>query len=126
MNEHEISIDQYPITATQRSLVALLKVVMAGDLTTSRAREVLAEMIETGKPAGDVIQAMGIQRMDDSELVALCQELVDANPKIVADIQGGKLQAVGALIGQAKKKNPDVEPGRVRELLIQLAEASPS
>jgi len=34
------------------------------------------------------------------------------------------LQAVGALIGQAKKRNPDIDPGRVRELLIQLAQAS--
>ena len=122
LNENEISIDQYPLS--HAALVDLLKVVTAGDLTTSRAREVLTQMIETGQPASAVIQDLGIERIDESQLVALCQELVDANPKIVADIQGGKLQAAGALIGQAKKKNPDIDPGRVRELLIQLAQAS--
>jgi aspartyl-tRNA(Asn)/glutamyl-tRNA(Gln) amidotransferase subunit B len=64
---------------------------------------------------------LGIEQVDESDLVALCQELIDANPKIVVDVQGGKQQAIGALIGQAKKKNPNVDPGRVRTICLQLA-----
>jgi hypothetical protein len=45
-----------------------------------------------------------------------------ANPRVVADLKEGKLKDVGALIGQAKKRNPNVDPGRFRELCIQLAE----
>ena len=34
----------------------------------------------------------------------------------------GKVKAAGALIGQAKKKNPNVNPGRVREICLELIE----
>ncbi len=60
-------------------------------------------------------------RVDESELIALCQEIVVANPKIVADIKAGKLQAAGNLVGQVKKRNPNVNPARVREICIELA-----
>jgi aspartyl-tRNA(Asn)/glutamyl-tRNA(Gln) amidotransferase subunit B len=63
-----------------------------------------------------------IERVDESALIALVQELLAANPKTVADIKAGKLQAAGALIGQAKKRNPNVDPNRVRELAIELGQ----
>ena len=40
--------------------------------------------------------------------------LFAANPKVVAEVKEGKLKGVGALIGQAKKKNPNANPTRVR------------
>jgi aspartyl-tRNA(Asn)/glutamyl-tRNA(Gln) amidotransferase subunit B len=63
---------------------------------------------------------MGIAAVDDSDLEALCRELIAANPKIVADVQGGKEQAAGGLIGQAKRKNPNVNPGKVRAMCLEL------
>ena len=53
----------------------------------------------------------------------LCRELLADNPKIVEDVKGGKQQAVGALIGKAKKRNPNANPGEVRKLLLALIEA---
>jgi aspartyl-tRNA(Asn)/glutamyl-tRNA(Gln) amidotransferase subunit B len=67
------------------------------------------------------MKARGIEQVDDEALVALCRELLAANPKIVADLRAGKPQAAGNLIGQAKKKNPNVNPARFRELCIELA-----
>ena len=32
----------------------------------------------------------------------------------------GKLKGLGALIGQAKKENPNVNPNRVREICLEL------
>jgi aspartyl-tRNA(Asn)/glutamyl-tRNA(Gln) amidotransferase subunit B len=54
--------------------------------------------------------------------VNLCQALVEANPRLVADIKAGKLQAAGAFVGQAKKRNPNVNPNRVREICLELAQ----
>ena len=64
--------------------------------------------------------ARASKKSTKAQLVALCQELIAANPKIVADIRAGKQQAASNLIGQAKKKNPNVNPGRVRELVLEL------
>ena len=49
-------------------------------------------------------------------------ELQESNPLAVEDYRGGKKQAIGALIGQAKKKNPNANPQQVRETLLQLIE----
>src|SRR5690606_24552388 len=95
----------------------------AGELNTSRGREVLVEMLASGKSAGEVMQQMGIEQVDESALVALCRELLSANPKLVDDIKAGKLPAAGALVGQAKRRNPNVDPGRVREIAIELAQS---
>ena len=94
--------------------------VKAGEIDTSRAREVLIEMIASGQSAAEVMKAQGIVKVDESALYAIGQELIEANPKIVADIKSGKLQAASNLIGQAKKRKPNVNPGRFREIVIEL------
>lgn len=121
LNDNNLSIEQYPISAD--ALAGLIKKCLAGELQTSRGREVLASMIETGKSAEETMQAMGIQRVDESELVNLGRELLAANPKILADLKQGNLKAAGALIGQAKKRNPNVDPNRFREICLELAQS---
>jgi aspartyl-tRNA(Asn)/glutamyl-tRNA(Gln) amidotransferase subunit B len=118
LNEQKIEIDAFPLRP--HVLHELLKAIQDGQINTSRAREVFIEMVASGRTAADVMKAHGIEKVDESELVALCQELIAANPKIVDDIKSGKQQAAGNLIGQAKKKNPNVNPGRFRELVLEL------
>jgi aspartyl-tRNA(Asn)/glutamyl-tRNA(Gln) amidotransferase subunit B len=120
LNERQIGIEDFPVSAER--LGELLRYVKAGKVETSRAREVLGEMIATGKAAGQAMEAMGIHEVDDSALKSLCRELLAANPRIVEEVKGGKVKAAGALIGQAKKKNPNVNPQRVRELCLELIE----
>ncbi len=102
LNEGNLSIGQFPIRP--EGLAELIARVQAGDLDTGRAREVFAEMVSSKKTAAEVIAARGITRVDESELIAICGEVVEANPKIVADVKSGKLQAVGNLVGQVKKR----------------------
>ena len=68
-------------------------------------------MVDKRVDAAAAMKSIGIAAVDESELIALCEKLLAANPKTVADVQGGKTQAIGALIGQAKKLNPNVDPG---------------
>jgi len=119
LKEQNLSIEQFPLRPAR--LAELIAAVRQGQLDVSRAREVFADMLTSGQSAAEAMQARGIAQVDDAALVALCRELLAANPKIVADLRAGKLQAAGNLIGQAKKKNPNVNPARVRELCIELA-----
>ena len=64
----------------------------------------------------------GIRRSTNQSSSSFAARLLAANPKIVADVKGGKLQAAANLIGQAKKRNPNVNPGRVREIFVELIE----
>jgi aspartyl-tRNA(Asn)/glutamyl-tRNA(Gln) amidotransferase subunit B len=118
MNERQMTIGDFPIRPP--AVADLIKRVKSGDFETSKAREIFAEMLETGRSAEAVIAAKGIRKLDESELVALCEELLAANPKIVADVKSGKEQAAAGLIGQAKKRNPNVNPARVKEICLEL------
>jgi aspartyl-tRNA(Asn)/glutamyl-tRNA(Gln) amidotransferase subunit B len=120
LNEQQIEIAAFPVPA--KTLAELLCTVRDGKITTGRGREVLAEMIASGRSAEEAMESLGIEEVDESALEDLCRELVQANPKIVAQVKDGKLKAAGALIGQAKKKNPNVDPGRVREICLRLIE----
>jgi len=118
LNERQIGIGEFPVTA--ETLAQLLAKVIAGQIETSRARPVLAEMIASGKAADEVMQAMGIQQVDESELVALGRELLQSNAKLLAELKEGNLKGAGWLIGQAKRRNPNVNPNRFREICLEL------
>ncbi len=118
LNEQQAAIEKFSIRPKQ--LAELIDTVRKDQLTTSRGREVFAEMLSRGKSLAETMAAMGIEAVDESELENLCRELLAANPKVVAEVMEGKLKGLGQLIGQAKKKNPNVNPNRFRELCEEL------
>lgn len=120
--ERQIDIVAFPVAA--QTLGELLGKVVGGDLTNDRARDVFKHLMDNDVSIDQAIKALGIESVDSGEMESLVQELLDANPKIVADVQGGNAKAVGALIGQAKKKNPNANPQQVREIALKLIGAS--
>ncbi len=118
LNERVMSIREFPISA--RQLADLLKTIDVGTLNTTRAKDVFQEMVSNEVDVETAMTRLGIAEVDSSELQQLCRDLLDANPKIVADVKGGKQQAVGALIGQAKKMNPNANPAKIRTTCLEL------
>jgi aspartyl-tRNA(Asn)/glutamyl-tRNA(Gln) amidotransferase subunit B len=118
LNETGGAISDFPVKAA--GLAVLVKAVIDGELDVSRAKEVFNDMVATGKSAAAIMQERGIEKVDSSALKALCAELLAASPRIVADVKAGKEQAVGAIVGQAKRKNPNVSPGEVRAICLEL------
>ena len=121
LNERGDSIEKFPVRPA--ALADLIGRVQKGDFDTSRGREIFAEVLASGRAVADVVAAKAIAAVGDDELIALCKELLAENPKIVADVKGGKEQAAAGLIGHAKKKNPNVNPGKVRAMCIDLIRA---
>ncbi|MFM9025575.1 MAG: Asp-tRNA(Asn)/Glu-tRNA(Gln) amidotransferase subunit GatB [Planctomycetaceae bacterium] len=118
LNERGWTIAEFPLRP--EAVADIIGRVQKGDFDTSRGREIFAAVLDSGKPVADVVAALGIAAVSDDEVVALCRELLAANPKIVADVRGGKEQAAAGLIGQAKKKNPNVNPGKIRQVCLDL------
>jgi aspartyl-tRNA(Asn)/glutamyl-tRNA(Gln) amidotransferase subunit B len=118
LNERGGTIAEFPVTPA--AVADIISRVQKGDFDTSRGREIFAAVLASGRPVADVVAGMGIAAVSDDDLVALCRELLAANPKVVADVQGGKEQAAAGLIGQAKKKNPNVNPAKVRQICLDL------
>jgi aspartyl-tRNA(Asn)/glutamyl-tRNA(Gln) amidotransferase subunit B len=118
LNEQAWSLEKFPLTAG--ALGELVKLVVAGEIEITRAKEVFNDMVAHKRSAAESMAALGIGKVDSSELEAICREIVAANPKIVTDVKSGKQQAVGALVGQAKKKNPNANPNDVRRICLEL------
>jgi aspartyl-tRNA(Asn)/glutamyl-tRNA(Gln) amidotransferase subunit B len=123
LNERGGNITDFPVRP--EDVADIIARVQKGDFDTSRGREIFVSVVEKGMSVAEVVAGMGIAAVDDGDLRALCEELIAENPKIVADVKGGKEQAAGGLIGQAKRKNPNVNPGKVRALAIELIRALP-
>ena len=123
LNERGGNITDFPVRP--EAVADIIARVQKGDFDTSRGREIFVSVLEKGTSVAEVVAGMGIAAVDDGDLRALCEELIAENPKIVADVKGGKEQAAGGLIGQAKRKNPNVNPGKVRALAIELIRALP-
>jgi aspartyl-tRNA(Asn)/glutamyl-tRNA(Gln) amidotransferase subunit B len=119
LNERNLTIEGFPASAD--SLAELLLAVQRQELDNTRAKEVFQRIVETGCSVSDAMQALGIARVDRSTLIALCREILAANPKALADLRDGKQKAVGALIGQARQRNANVNPGQAKETFLQLA-----
>lgn len=122
LNERGIGIAKYPVRPAV--LAELLLRVSRREFDTARARAILAQLVDSGRTIDEVVERLGIKAVDESSLLDLCRALIAENPRIAADVRGGKVQAVGALVGQAKKRNPHVDPARVREICLQLIQQS--
>jgi aspartyl-tRNA(Asn)/glutamyl-tRNA(Gln) amidotransferase subunit B len=118
LKEQSIGVERFPVVAT--ALADLIRRIKAGEVPIPRAREVFQAMVERRLDVSAAMSAVGISAVDETELIALCERLLDANPRTIADLRSGKTQAIGALIGQAKKINPNVDPTRVREICLEL------
>jgi len=122
MKDRDITIDQLPVTSD--NLAELIQRIKSGEVPGPRAREVFQFMLDQHTDVTTAMKSIGIAAVDESELVGLCEQLLSANPKIVSDVRAGNTKAVAALIGQAKKLNPNVDPTRVRQLCLELIQRS--
>ena len=118
LKERDLEFEQFPISVER--LATLLKAIMDKEIDTTRAKDVFAQMLDSDKDAPAIMKEMGIEKVDDSAVDDLAREVLLANPKAVEDLKNGVQKAVGALIGQAKKKNPNIDPGIFRAKCLEL------
>ncbi len=58
----------------------LVKMETAGDLTATQAKQVLAEMVDSGAAPAEIAAARGFEAMDNSELAGLLDQLIADHP----------------------------------------------
>ena len=121
LNENQLAVAELPVPAAELS--SLLMEVKQNRLDTSRAKSVLAEMLVSNSTVAEVKAQLGIREVDSSAIETLCEQLLDEHPNAVQDYLAGNTKAVGALIGAAKKIEPNINPGNVRKSLIAAIES---
>jgi aspartyl-tRNA(Asn)/glutamyl-tRNA(Gln) amidotransferase subunit B len=90
-----------------------------GEISGPIYKAVLEEMVNTGKPAADIIEANGLKQVsDEGTIEKIIDEVLEKNPNQVAQFKEGKQQVLGFLVGQVMKASGGkANPGKANELL---------
>ncbi|PYI45667.1 MAG: Asp-tRNA(Asn)/Glu-tRNA(Gln) amidotransferase subunit GatB [Verrucomicrobia bacterium] len=86
------------------ALDELVSLIEVGKISGKQGKEVFAEMFATGRNAAAIVKEKGIEQLSDSgSIETLCDEVIKANPKPVADFKGGNVASLNFLKGQVLK-----------------------
>ncbi len=118
-NERGVTLEELPITPAQVAGVQAL--VDAGKVNDKLARQVIEGVLAGEGDPADVVESRGLAVVsDDTALAAAVDAAIAANPGVADKVRGGKVQAVGALIGSVMKQMKGrADAGKVRELLLE-------
>ncbi len=117
LKERDVAIDAFPISPA--ALGGLIRIVEAGTISSTVAKEVFATMVATGRAAADIVEAEGLAQVSDvSALAPHVRAVVDAHPDVIAEIRAGKDRKFQFLVGQVMKASRGkADPKAVTDLL---------
>jgi len=121
MNDRGIASEQLTLEPSRFAEVILM--VDDGTISITAGKQVLDEMVVTGKPAAEIVQEKGLRQISDtSALEAWVDEAIAENPGPVEQFRSGKEGVIGFLVGQVMKKsggsaNPKAVGDMLRERL---------
>lgn len=118
-------IDDLKTRLTPEKLVGLISLVQNETINSNTARQVLADMLESGQAAREIVEARGLAQVSDvSALAVAVSQALDANPGPVAQYLDGKESIAGWLMGQVMRATRgQANPQLARQLLLEQLEA---
>ena len=117
-NEAGVELDALAITPAQVAKVVAL--VDEGTLSNKLARQVVEGVLAGEGEPDAVMTGRGLAMVRDESLISSAvDEALAASPDIAEKIRGGKVQAVGAIVGAVMKATKgQADAARVRELVL--------
>lgn len=117
LNEREETIETTSLKP--EDLRSLIQLIEKGTISGKIAKDVLPEMVETGKAAEKIVEEKGLVQISDTgELEKIIEAVILNNEKVVSDFKSGKKTAIGFLVGQVMKQTKGkANPGVVNQLL---------
>ena len=104
---------------TPENLAGLIGLIEAGTISGKIAKQVLPLMLETGRAAGEIVEAQGlVQVSDEAALVAVVDDTLAASPDEVKRYREGKTKLFGFFVGEVMKRTKGkANPALVNKLL---------
>jgi aspartyl-tRNA(Asn)/glutamyl-tRNA(Gln) amidotransferase subunit B len=117
LQENGKSIPESPVTP--ENLAGLIKLVAKDTISGKMAKDVLAEMLRTGKAADQIVSDKGLEQITDRDkLAAIAREIIAANPKQAEQYRQGKTATIGWFVGQVMKATKgQAQPQLVQDVL---------
>ena len=116
-NDRNIDLADLPITPAH--IAALVNALGSNIITSRQAKDVFAEMLETGELPAVIIRKHGMEQVSDTSVIEkMVDEVFAENPATLEDYKKGKTNVVGWLTGQVMKKSRgQANPGIASELV---------
>lgn len=103
LNADKLEIDRSPVPPA--AIAELVELVQAGTISGKMAKDIFSDVYGGGGSPKSIVAKKGLSQVsDEGELLKYVDEVIAENPKVAADVKGGKMAAVGSLVGQLMKK----------------------
>lgn len=105
--------------ATDTQLIALSQMVEDNKLSSTAAKEVLADMLKTGDDPLAIAESKNlIQESDEGAIAEIVAKVLADNAKAAEDVKNGEMKAIGFLVGQVMKESKgNANPGLAQQLI---------
>ena len=122
INELGVDAELSDTKVTPEQISKLVKLVESKKITNNAGREVLTEMFASGREPEDLVESLGLKQNNDTAVLeSAIKEVLENNPKAIADYRGGKDSAIGFLLGQTMRATKGTADANiVRGLLLSL------
>ncbi len=123
LNKTGKDISDSPISADQ--LGGLVDLISDATISGRIAKDVFADMLESGDSAADIVEKKGLKQVtDEGAITGTIDEVLTEHADKVAEYLGGKDKLFGFFVGQVMKKSQGkANPAKVNEILkAKLAE----
>ena len=119
LNKAGIDLAQSPVSPEQ--LGGLVDLISDGSISGKIAKEVFADMFETGKDAKQVVEEKGLKQVsDEGAIISMIEEVLASNEEKVDEYRSGKEKLFGFFVGQVMKASKgQANPGMVNQILKQ-------
>ena len=104
LNDSGRTLGESPITPA--GLAALIALAEGGKINNSQAKQVFAEMFETGQTPESIVSARGFAQISDSSaLESIIDAVLVANPEPAQRYAAGEDKPLGFLVGQIMRQS---------------------
>jgi aspartyl-tRNA(Asn)/glutamyl-tRNA(Gln) amidotransferase subunit B len=97
----------------------LLSLEADGKLTATQAKQVLADMMQSGGDPAEIAAARGFEAVDSNVLEELVDQLISAHPAEFERLQGGDPKVSGFFVGAAMKATGGKADGKAVTALLR-------
>jgi len=117
LNRKGLDISRSPVSAA--ALGGLIDLMANGTISGRIAKDVFAEMVETGEDAGRIVEAKGLQQVTDAGAIeAVIDQVLTQQADKLAEYRAGKEKLFGFFVGQVMKASAGkANPALLNELL---------
>ncbi|MEQ9619527.1 MAG: Asp-tRNA(Asn)/Glu-tRNA(Gln) amidotransferase subunit GatB [Deltaproteobacteria bacterium] len=94
--------ESMPVTSER--LAELLILVEEGTVSGKIAKDIFADMVSSGKSAGEIVEEKGIKQISDrSELEAIVADILSKYPEEISRYKAGDQKLIGFFVGEIMK-----------------------